>query len=125
MADEVLSRPPSHPIASTLLILSCIGTIGCIGFVWAELFNEYMPAKGANSQIEALLQKHGPVAIANGRRDEDVDHYKIDFGAGDMIEAIDKKLLGNDESIEEPSNPTPPPSDGGGGDEGGGDGDGE
>jgi len=120
MADEVLSRPPSHPIASTLLILSCIGTIGCIAFVWGELFNEYMPAKGQNQEIEQILgQKHAAVAVANGRRDDDVDHYKLDYGAGDMIEAIDKKLLGKDESMDAPVDEPVEAPDSGGSDEGG------
>lgn len=128
MADEVLSRPPSHPIASTLLILSCIGTIGCIAFVWAELFNEYMPAKGQNQEIEQILgQSHAAVAVANSRRDADIDHYKLDYKSNDMIESIDKKLLGKDESMDAPVNePVEAPDEGGGADEGGGDeGDGE
>ena len=122
MADEVLSRPPSHPIASTLLILSCIGTIGCIAFVWAELFNEYMPAKDQNQEIEQILgQKHGAVAIANNRPSEgDVDHYKLDYGAGDMIEAIDKKLFDKDENMDAPVDEPVEAPDEGGGDEGDG-----
>ncbi|MEZ6186400.1 MAG: hypothetical protein R3F62_15495 [Planctomycetota bacterium] len=118
MADEVLSRPPSHPIASTLLILSCVGTLGCIMFVWNELFTEYMPAKGTNGEIEQILgSRHGAVTIANGRKEDDVDHYRIDFGAGDMVEAIDAKLLGDDENMNAPppaETPVEAPDEGGG-----------
>lgn len=121
MGDEVLSRPPSHPIASTLLILSCVGTLGCIMFVWNELFYEYMPGKGQNREIEEILgPRHGAVSIANGRKDVDIDHYKIDFGSGDMIEAIDAKLLGDDENMNAPVDTPVEAPDDGGGDGGGG-----
>ena len=79
---EIISRPASHPIATTLLVVSMLGTLLAIGFVWAELFGSYLPA-GVKvvSKSRKIAEKH----VHN--------HYAADFGKdGDLMTQVEKDL---------------------------------
>lgn len=89
MADEqeIISRPPSHPIATTLLLVSMIGTGLAIFLVWTELFGEYLPTP-APGAAQAVSSKK----IAEGHLRE---HYEADFKGSnekDMLREIESKL---------------------------------
>ncbi len=36
---EIIPKPPSHPITTSLLIVSFFGVILCIALVWAGVFS--------------------------------------------------------------------------------------
>ncbi len=86
MADEdqeIISRPPSHPIATTLIMVSIVGTIAAIAFVWVELFGEYLPTPppGQRNDSKVIAERHLH------------DHYKEDFGAAaDVLAEVEKEL---------------------------------
>ena len=82
--QEIISRPPSHPIATTLLVLSMLGTIASIAIVWSELFGEYLPAPPQG-------QKNDSLVIAEQSRTK---HYEQDFkgSSDDLIADIEKEL---------------------------------
>jgi hypothetical protein len=90
---EIIPKPPSHPITTSLLIASFFGTILCIGFVWAELFGSYM--MGAKVQLEAGMEKHSWKEIKENREGT-IDHYAQDFPGEktdkDMQYSIKKEL---------------------------------
>lgn len=90
MADEqeIISRPPSHPIATTLLLVSMIGTGLAIFLVWNELFGEYLPTPRPGGPAQAVSSKK----IAEGHIRT---HYENDFGKvseKDMLREIEKEL---------------------------------
>lgn len=103
MADqEIISRPPSHPLATSLLGASILGTIGAIAFVWLELFGEYMPSYPpgqAPPPVPGVDQNwystHDPVKVAT-QPNATHDHYKLDFpggsGAADILGEVEKEL---------------------------------
>lgn len=83
MADEqeIISRPPSHPIATTLLLVSMIGTGLAIFLVWQELFGEYLPTP-----------QPGAKAVLDSRKiaeNHTRSHYENDFGKT----STDKNLM--------------------------------
>jgi hypothetical protein len=83
--QEIISRPASHPIATTLLILSMLATILGIAFVWAELFGEYLPAPKpgetpGNHSARKIAEKHVK------------DHYKVDFPNENTMGDIERVL---------------------------------
>lgn len=73
---EIIPKPPSHPITTSLLIISFFATLLGIGFVWNELFGNYLlSSKGGpievgmdNHKWEKLKTRSGPI-----------DHYELDF----------------------------------------------
>jgi hypothetical protein len=73
---EIIPKPPSHPITTSLLVTSFFGTILCIGFVWAELFGSYM--LGAKTPVETGMEKHTWKEIKDNREGM-IDHYGQDF----------------------------------------------
>lgn len=92
MADEeqeIISRPPSHPIATTLIFVSIAGTIAAIAFVWAELFGEYLPtpAPGQPNASKVVAERHIH------------DHYAEDFGKSSDVTAEIEKELGISSTI--------------------------
>jgi hypothetical protein len=82
---EIIPKPPSHPITTSLLITSFFGTILCIGFVWAELFGSYM--FGAKVALEPGMNNHGWQEIKNNREGV-IDHYAQDFPGEKDAEAL-------------------------------------
>ena len=83
---EIIARPPSHPVATTLIIVSMLATIFSIGLVWDELFSEYLPSPGPGQQVDI---KHDSRKIAEkGIK----DHYKVDFPAADVMADIESEL---------------------------------
>ncbi len=72
-APEIIAKPPSHPITTTLLGASCVATLVCIGFAWSELFGSYMPA-----QVEKGMDKHKSSLEAKAKVGT-LDHYKEDY----------------------------------------------
>lgn len=87
--QEIISRPPSHPIATTLLFASILGTIVAIAFIWNELFTEYLPVPGPGKKNDSLqiAEKHQH------------DHYRKDFGNGEDLQAEIEKELGIASSV--------------------------
>jgi hypothetical protein len=139
MADqEIITRPPSHPLATSLLAASILGTIGAIAFVWLELFGEYMPAYPPGQTPPAVpgvdqnwYNTHDAVKLAKSGQTVH-DHYKLDFSdasssAADLLPAVERELgvgskigdpsagPGADAPVEAPA-PTPeaPAGEGGG-----------
>ena len=99
---EIITRPPSHPLATSLLAASMLGTIGAIAIVWMELFGEYMPTypQGqAPPPVPGLDQKwyqdHDPVTLAK-KEQPTHDHYKIDWsdppGPAEMLASVERDL---------------------------------
>ena len=87
---EIISRPPSHPIATTLLIVSLIATMICIGMTSNELFTEYLPSAGPGKKID---KSHNSQTIADqGRR----DHFGADR---DFKVTIEEELGGKDKPL--------------------------
>ena len=82
---EIIPKPPSHPITTSLLITSFFGTILCIGFVWAELFGGYM--FGAKVTVEPGMDKHTWKEIKDNREGA-IDHYAQDFPGEKDAEAL-------------------------------------
>jgi len=112
MADdqaEIIARPPSHPVASTLLIVGCLGLIAAISFVWMELFGQYMPAPGPAHQPDPIMANHQPVR----------DHYAKDYGTEDTLTSVENELglssqIGDTSLVDQASDPVgggaPPPA---------------
>jgi hypothetical protein len=86
---EIIARPPSHPIATTLLIVSAIGTTLAIVLVWAELFGEYMPTAGPGVP-EWKLKEHAPLKYAKEGKPQ--DYYLKDFPGTDVLKDIQGEL---------------------------------
>lgn len=109
---EIITRPPSHPLATSLLGASILGTIGAIAFVWMELFGEYMPAPQPGAPLSDWESKHNPVTLASKEGQAVHDHYKIDFSDnGETLSAIEAEL-GVSSNV---GDPTLPADSGGGG----------
>lgn len=93
MSDEIadiIPRPPSSPIASTMLIVSTIGLILSIAIVWTELFGEYLPTLAPGQSLDSEMTKHPPRAIAEKHI---FDHYGIDYpGGDDMLVSVQRDL---------------------------------
>ena len=86
---EIIARPPSHPIATTLIIVSMLATILSIGLVWNELFTEYLPS-GKGRKID---KHHKSKTIAE-------KHRKDHFGADkDFRVSIEEELGGKDRPL--------------------------
>ena len=84
---EIIARPPSHPIASTLIIVSVFATILAIGLTWDELFSEYLPAPTTAAGKD---KSHNSLTIA----DKGIkDHYGQDK---DFKVSIEEELGGKD-----------------------------
>jgi len=82
-APEIIARPPSHPITTTLLGVSIAATIVCIGFSWAELFGCYMP-----TNVEKGMEKHkssGQDGETKKRGGSPIDHYAEDYPGKDVL----------------------------------------
>src|SRR2546423_1029210 len=95
---EIIPKPPSHPITTSLLITSCAGVVVCIGFAWAELFGGYLLS--AKAPVEAGMENH--TATKTKALATPIDHYALDykvFGTSenekndkDMIFSVKKEL---------------------------------
>ena len=91
MADdeqEIISRPASHPIATTLLVVSMIATGLAIFFVQQELFIEYLPSPGPGQPAGDYPSKR----IAENHLH---DHYKEDKAfkqSADLMADIEGEL---------------------------------
>jgi hypothetical protein len=77
-APEIIARPPSHPITTTLLGVAIAATILNIGVSWSRLFSRYMPQKPESK----FMEKHVPSAEAK-KTSGPIDHYAEDFGKGE------------------------------------------
>lgn len=86
---EIIARPPSHPIATTLLIIAAIGTSLAIALVWAELFGEYMPTQGPETP-QWKLKEHAPKGYAE--KGGPHDYYEKDYGKGDILQGVETDL---------------------------------
>ena len=87
---EIISRPASHPIATTLLSVSMIATIICISLTSSELFTEYLPSAGPGKKIDKY---HVSKTIADkGRK----DHFGADR---DFNVTIEEELGGKDNPL--------------------------
>jgi hypothetical protein len=86
---EIVARPPSHPVTTTLLGVSTAGLLFLIGFTWAELFSDYMPA-----QVEKYgdMAKHKSAAEAG--KPSPRDHYEEDYGKSANVRYEVEKDLG-------------------------------
>jgi len=81
--QEIISRPPSHPIATTLLVCSIAGTVLAIMFTWWELFGEYLPTPtpGQQNDSRTIAEEHLH------------DHYKKDYkGSENVLADVEKEL---------------------------------
>ncbi|RMG17414.1 MAG: hypothetical protein D6731_04200 [Planctomycetota bacterium] len=93
MSDDggaIIARPPSHPIATSLLICCVLGTLICIGIVWNELFTEYLPSPGPGVKID---KSHNSKSIAEKHRR---DHYGADPA---FRVSIEEELGGKDRPL--------------------------
>ncbi len=88
---EIISRPPSHPIATTLIIISMLATMLCIGLTWDELFSEYLPTPGPG--VAKIDKSHSSVKIASDGRK---DHFGADR---DFKVSIAEELGGKDRPL--------------------------
>ena len=93
MSDEIadiIPRPPSSPIGSTMLIVSTLGLILSIAIVWTELFGEYLPTLPPGAQPDPEMKNHTPRVVAEKHI---FDHYGADYpGSDDMLAAVERDL---------------------------------
>jgi hypothetical protein len=83
---EIIPRPPSSPIGSTLLIVSTLGMILAIAIVWNELFVEYLPA----GPLDPEMSKH---VVRTEAERHTRDHYAEDFpGGGETLASVEADL---------------------------------
>ncbi|MBI3726342.1 hypothetical protein HY251_20645 [bacterium] len=79
---EIIPRQPSHPITTTLIIVTCIGVIFCIGFEWAELFGYYLLSPKVTASQKDMVNHD--FKKTQKRELASIDHYALDFpGEGD------------------------------------------
>lgn len=86
--EEIIPRPPSHPIATGLLIASVFGVMANIGLVINELNTYYLPKgpfkaryaneKNVNDPIK-VIEKYG----SSGKR---TGYYEEDFPSTRKVE---------------------------------------
>jgi hypothetical protein len=86
---EIIPKPPSHPITTTLIITACIAVTVTTGFAWAELFGDYM--RGAKTPLEAGMDKHGWKEIKEAQGP--IDHYGQDFQDQGKPEKDEKAMV--------------------------------
>lgn len=111
--SEIIPRPPSSPIGSTLLIVTTLGLVLAIAIVWAELFGEYLPTLAPGQQADPEMSKH--VSRVEAER-HSREHYAEDFpGGDDMLSAVERDLQVSSKVGDLTAGPV------GGGDMGGGD----
>jgi len=72
---EIIPKPPSHPITTSLLIASTIATIVAIGFVWNELFGNYLVT--SKTVREVGMENHDWMKLKT--KSGAIDHYELDF----------------------------------------------
>ncbi|MCO5165325.1 MAG: hypothetical protein M9894_03030 [Planctomycetes bacterium] len=93
MSDDVadiIPRPPSSPIGSTMLIVNTLAMILAISVIWAELFGEYLPTVGPGQQLHPEMSKHASRQIAEKHVR---DHYAVDFGSdSDILASVERDL---------------------------------
>jgi hypothetical protein len=92
--EEIIPRPPSHPIATGLLIASVFGVMANIALVINELNTYYLPKgpfkprfaaeKNVNDPIK-VIEKYGSTGKRNGYYEEDFGTRKVE----DDIKASD------------------------------------
>jgi hypothetical protein len=87
---EIIPKPPSHPITSTLLIVSFVITIVGIGFVWADLFGVYLISPKIN---EPGMEKHNFKTEVQAAQNGPIDHYSQDFPGEDKGNDKDKQRI--------------------------------
>jgi hypothetical protein len=97
---EIIPKPPSHPITTSLLI---VGTFACllgIGFVWNELFSCYLVGdKTAPADFKAGMENHTfAKEQALGKQMNPIigpnDHYSHDFTTDEkQPEKTEKELI--------------------------------
>ena len=103
MADEdggIVTRPPSNPIASTLLIVSCLGLGVGIGTIWMELFTEYLPSASPGQKVLGA-DVHNPRSLAEQGGPH--DYYKRDYPSGDEVLLQVETELGISNRIGDPN----------------------
>jgi hypothetical protein len=89
-AAEIIPRPPSSPIGSTLLIVSTLGLILAIAVVWMELFGEYLPTLPPGVQPDPEMAKH---VARKDAENHTHDHYAVDYpGETDVLAAVERDL---------------------------------
>ena len=86
MSDEeqIVAKPPSHPVATGLLVASTVGVGLNIAVVWNELFTSYLnlnipKAVGKNDK------RHDALKYAKNQKPVH-DYFKIDFPTSRKIE---------------------------------------
>ncbi len=73
---EIIPKPPSHPITTSLLIISSFATLIAIGFVWNELFGNYLLSpKGPVREVGMEAHSYDKLKTRSGP----IDHYELDF----------------------------------------------
>ena len=83
---EIIPKPPSHPITTSLLIVSAVATLIAIGFVWSELFGNYLlSSKGPVREVD--MGNHS-VEKMKGRQTP-IDHYELDFPGEKNIQNLE------------------------------------
>jgi hypothetical protein len=88
--QEIISRPPSHPIATTLLVCAMLGMITCITIVSMELFTEYLPTPAQGVTVDPI---HNSMNVTKLHRH---NHYEADFKKLDqeqLLTQIEKEEL--------------------------------
>ena len=55
---EIIPKPPSHPITTSLLITGSVACIIAIGFIWNELFSCYLVGAKAPAEYSAGMENH-------------------------------------------------------------------
>jgi hypothetical protein len=73
---EIIAKPPSHPITTSLLIVSCIGLILATGFQWNEVFGYYMLSPKV---VDASMENHSWKKKEIQNHQGPIDHYSLDF----------------------------------------------
>lgn len=80
-APEIIVKPPSHPVTTTLLGTACVGLLLCIIFAWSELFSSYMPS----SVVKGMENHKSSVEAKRPMPPTGVDHYAEDYPGKDSL----------------------------------------
>lgn len=91
MSDqEIIPKPDSSPVATALLVASCVGVLLATMLVWNELTAFYLTKRKLKVNGKAFFP---PAKVNRSRKDNrPKDYYKEDF-KGRSIEADLEKAL--------------------------------
>lgn len=78
--NEIIPKPPSHPVATGLLLASIIGVSLNITVIWQELFTTYLHTTKPKKVLKDDKAQKSPLQWAKEQKPVH-DYFKKDFGS--------------------------------------------